>query len=281
MLRISKTIDGPFSFQQLRTLESLKVLINQLKHCDERFLIFALLWCRLQFFTKADDQNSLDGSRGYACEIAAMRILRRYNSKELLQVLTSDYQALEQPEETPTSSANGEDASRPGPSRASATESPFLNINDERTPLRLSIDSPVTVRRKKQADLEAEPLAQEKIGARTFTAMEVAIVAEAKHFIASQIVQDMLSEIWNGEIVFWSDISQYEYKKARFYDPSEREFWDFARLRVPKYHYLIEWINFVILAGFYMAVVVDREDRTFGWLEIVLATYFLGFAYSE
>ncbi len=249
----SKTIDGPYTFDQLRTLDQLKTLIERLRVIDESYLIFALLWCKLQFFVTAQgDERSTDYSRGWACEIAAMRLLRKYEGKELLHVLTTDFRAFTGQEE---------------PTRAVTTLLGSRGI--------------WTVDTESEAETEALLPRNQRIGANSFTALEVAIIAEAKHFTSSHIVQDVLWEIWNGDIIYWRDVTSDTCKQATYYDAQEGGFWNFARLRVPRYCFFIESLNFAVLLPLYLVVVCNRQYESLGWVEIVLAVWFGGFAYQE
>ncbi|CCG81622.1 Putative uncharacterized protein [Taphrina deformans PYCC 5710] len=257
-------------FEQLRTLEVLKTLVGQIRKCQAPFLIFSLLWCKLEFAAKADgDETTVDYARGNACEIAAMRLLRKYDTQGILQALTNDFKATIDHDERNRSDLH------PTISRRSSTRT---SNSHESTPL-LRVDSHVS---SGSNDDDLECSARDRIGGDSFTALEIAIVAEAKHFTSAQIVQDTLLKIWHGEIIFWDDISKHGKKKAQFYNKNKDvKFCNFARLRVPQYAFIIESFNFFILAALYLLVVVDREYRTLGWIEVILALWFLGFTYQE
>lgn len=270
---ISKAVDGPFTFDQLRTLESLRNLVEELKQCKESFLVFALLWCKLDFAAKSgNDETNIDTARGYACEIAAMRVLRRYDSHDVLIALTNDFIAVK--------GTDGDALSID--SRVSNDNSRSIDANVS-TPL-LHVDRVDNESRRKGSLIESEAISssRERSASDSFTALEVAIVAGAKHFTSAQIVQDILTEIWNGEIVFWTEISQNQRKRAQYYDKAvDAKFWNFARLRVPLYAFIIESFNFFILSGIYLLVVTDREYSNIGWVEVFLALWFIGFSYQE
>lgn len=273
----ARTIDGPFTFDQLRTLEALRLLVDQLRRCKEPFLIFALLWCKLDFAAKAnDDETSVDCARGYACEIAAMRLLRRLNSQEILTALTNDYKATKDNITSTRIEDNETPSAHPSHAVVADVQTPLLRVDSQSSP------SKVTDRRRASYGQDLEHADRERIGGDSFTALEVAIVAEAKHFTSAAIVQDVLTEIWSGDIIFWSEITEHEVKKAAYYDKDvDARFWNFARLRVPQYAFIIESFNFFVLAALYLLVVVDREYQNLGWIEVILALWFLGFTYQE
>jgi len=49
-------------------------------------------------------------------------------------------------------------------------------------------------------------------------ALEIAAIADAKKFLSQRVVQNIVTDIWNGEIVFWESLSVKAQKKARTYD---------------------------------------------------------------
>ena len=263
--RFTRVIDGPYTFEQLRTLDPLHLLVEKLKRSQQPYLVFAILYCKLQFAASAgSDDHSVDGSRGYACEIAAMRVLRTYDADRTLAALTHDFRAV------PPVQDNSPDEHVPSSHHASNVVS---QSQSQSQPL-LHVDT--------HASYGSNP-GPERVGDRdSLTALEVAIIADAKHFVASQACQDIVSQIWHGEVVFWNHISSTEHKHARYYDSTaDSPFWNFARLRVPKYSFCLESLNFLVLLVLYLVVVCDREYAHLGTFEVVLGLWFLGFAYDE
>lgn len=88
----------------------------------------------------------------------------------------------------------------------------------------------------------------------SFHDLQMAIMTESKHFLASALVQEVINEIWSGRVLF-STASNHSlladnYKArpiAAHHDPKGAPFLDHYRLRVPKYRSLIELLNFCIL----------------------------------
>lgn len=87
-----------------------------------------------------------------------------------------------------------------------------------------------------------------------FHYLQMAIMTDSKHFLASPLVQEVINEIWSGRVLF-STVSSHSlladnYKAraiATYHDPKGAPFLDHYRLRVPKYRSLIELLNFSIL----------------------------------
>lgn len=49
-------------------------------------------------------------------------------------------------------------------------------------------------------------------------ALEVAAVANAKRFLSQQVVQNVVNNIWSGDIVFWNSLNVNTKKKAQLYN---------------------------------------------------------------
>jgi hypothetical protein len=116
------------------------------------------------------------------------------------------------------------------------------------------------------------------------SALEVAIAGESLKFIASTIVQDVLNDIWKGNVVLWGDLdvnASIARKKPSIY-AWRRTFWaGYARLRVPRYRFAFQVLNFVILLILFL-VTLKQPDRDHIYLEeVLLDIWFLGFAYAE
>lgn len=50
-------------------------------------------------------------------------------------------------------------------------------------------------------------------------ALEIAAVADAKRFLSQNVVQKIVTGIWNGDIVFWGRLEVDAIKKPQFYNP--------------------------------------------------------------
>jgi hypothetical protein len=61
--------------------------------------------------------------------------------------------------------------------------------------------------------------------------LEIAAVADAKKFMSQKAVQRIITDIWNGSIVFWDTLNVDTKKRAKRYD--KRTGNPYSRLRVP------------------------------------------------
>lgn len=49
-------------------------------------------------------------------------------------------------------------------------------------------------------------------------ALEIAAIAEAKKFLSQRVVQRVVTDIWNGEIVFWDSLTVHSTKKPHIFN---------------------------------------------------------------
>ena len=116
------------------------------------------------------------------------------------------------------------------------------------------------------------------------SALEVAIVGEALKFIASPIVQDVLQDIWKGNIVLWGDLdvnASTARKKATLYAWRRTMWAGYARLRVPRYRFAFQVANFAVLLVLFLTTLRQPDRDHLSVQEIFLDIWFLGFAYAE
>ena len=110
-------------------------------------------------------------------------------------------------------------------------------------------------------------------------ALEIAAIADAKRFLSQNVVQKIITGIWNGDIVFWDNLSVHTEKKPRFYNPHTAD--PFSRLRVPKYLKSFEVVFFASFLFLYYAVLVERHPTRITPLEIFLYLWLAAFSYDE
>lgn len=49
-------------------------------------------------------------------------------------------------------------------------------------------------------------------------ALEIAAIAQAKKFLSQRVVQRVVTDIWNGEIVFWDSLTVHSAKKPHIFN---------------------------------------------------------------
>ena len=110
-------------------------------------------------------------------------------------------------------------------------------------------------------------------------ALEIAAIANAKRFLSQNVVQKIITGIWNGHIIFWDSLSVHSTKKPRFYNPKTAD--PFSRLRVPKYLKSFEVVFFAVFLCLYYAVLVERNPYKISTVEIFLYIWLAAFSYDE
>jgi hypothetical protein len=110
-------------------------------------------------------------------------------------------------------------------------------------------------------------------------ALEIAAIADAKRFLSQHTVQKIITGIWNGDIIFWDQLSTGSVKRPRFYNPHTAD--PFCRLRVPKYLKAYEIMFFGSFLVLYYAVLIQQTLERVTKLEILLYLWFAAFFYDE
>jgi hypothetical protein len=257
LLYISKAVDAAYTYEQLRTSfagQSLRPLIASLSDdCHHPAIVAALLATRYQFRSFENDGSGLNDSRALACEFVAWQFLTFLSEKELMDYLLYE---LPQPKESaagiigdfpPSANGRGSDL----PSMADDEAAPLLQPRPSEYdglagPERVqTIDSGAMssgyTRKGLKSSLE---LPEELAG---MNALEIALVCNAKKFISAQPVQKIVTDVWNGDIVFWESLSVNAQKKAVVYKKRAAD--PFIRLRVPKYQKAFQVIFFLTVSS--------------------------------
>ncbi|ERT02489.1 hypothetical protein HMPREF1624_00788 [Sporothrix schenckii ATCC 58251] len=110
-------------------------------------------------------------------------------------------------------------------------------------------------------------------------ALEIAAVADAKRFLSQNVVQKIITGIWNGDIVFWDRLEVDAVKKPRFYNSHTAD--PFARLRVPKYLKIFEAMYFLAFLAIFYLTLLERNPFKVGPAEVLFYFFLAAFAYDE
>ncbi|KAF9183632.1 hypothetical protein BGZ51_003899 [Haplosporangium sp. Z 767] len=121
-------------------------------------------------------------------------------------------------------------------------------------------------------------------------AIEVAILGRAKHFLSNPLVQEIINQIWLGQIVFFSNAidnpesclnaSQQEIRTVTVYDIHDIKFLRLSRLRVPRYKTTFQMVSFSVFIGIYTAVTLAKEAELTA-LEVIMDVFALSYALDE
>jgi hypothetical protein len=110
-------------------------------------------------------------------------------------------------------------------------------------------------------------------------ALEIAAIADAKRFLSQNVVQKIITGIWNGDIIFWDRLSEHATKRPTFYNPKTAD--PFSRLRVPKYLKAYEVLFFCVFLFLYYSVLTERNAYAISAKEVFLYIWFAAFFYDE
>ncbi|KAB5572168.1 hypothetical protein GE09DRAFT_659989 [Coniochaeta sp. 2T2.1] len=284
---ISEVVDLPSSFEQLRTTsagDGLRHLVDHLSRtCTNPAIVNSLLALKWHY-GETDEDRGLNDARANACEIVAWRLLTHLSERDAVQyclyeIPSQDKQA---DNDTQDEESRGNEIDENTPLVAQTWDSPQKTVrraldrtgSTRRYQLLQSI-SRLTQSFADDDDEEEDPTAPFV----TLNALEIAAVADAKRFLGQNVVQKIITGIWNGDIIFWDNLSVNTVKKPRFYNHKTAD--PFSRLRVPKYLKSFEVIFFTTFLCLYYAVLVERNPYQISTIEIFLYIWFAAFFYDE
>jgi hypothetical protein len=236
------------------------------------------------------EDHALNESRANGCEIVAWRFLTHLSERdavdfclyEIPDVKTTHYRRLD-PEQAQerngeadestsllSSSQSQRAASRRqiGASHGSSSKRYQLLQAISKLTMSMSGDDD-------QNDDEDDPTAP----FMHLNALEIAAIADAKRFLSQNVVQKIITGIWNGDIIFWDSLSIHATKRPTFYNPKTAD--PFSRLRVPKYLKAYEVLFFCIFLFLYYSVLTERNAYAITTTEVFLYIWFAAFFYDE
>ena len=230
------------------------------------------------------EERGLNDARANACEIVAWRFLTHLSERECV-----DYCLYEIPPPGPLEDrrVDEEEAevdehsallAQAWSGTAESARKALGQTRNSRRNLLLQSISRLTMSMTADSDDEDE----EDDPTAPFThlnALEIAAIADAKRFLGQNVVQKIITGIWNGDIIFWDVLSVHAVNKPRFYNHATSD--PFSRLRMPKYLKLFEVLFFASFLFLYYAVLVERNPYEISTLEIFLYLWFAAFTYDE
>jgi len=232
-----QTIDDPYSVDQLKSprmnVAVIRPLVDHLYDPDDVSIVYCLLVNRVQFLREQSYQahhQTVNITRASVCELIASRVLRRYDEDHegrfgLLMLANVLVAGFE----------------------------PFQNappevIRDNRTAIHWTIRWHL-----------ARPEFQNML-----TALEVAIVSEAKSFLSTSACQKIVENVYRGRIIYtptsFIDILPDHYKSRgiSLYDPRKAPLLNQYRLVVPRTRNIIEVVQFILLLLLYILMMANK-----------------------
>ncbi|EXJ85892.1 hypothetical protein A1O1_06261 [Capronia coronata CBS 617.96] len=235
---IINSIDDPYSLEQLKAprmnISVVRPLVDSIYGKQDLSLVYCLLVNRMQFIREqsfATHHQTVNLTRALLCELAAEKVLRRYNENnpgprgllKLANILVAGFD-------------------------------PFQG-------------APPEIVQKSTHPIHWAARRSGKKIEKKLTALELAIVSASKSFLASSACQKVVDAIYRGKLVYtpssFIDIIPDGWKKRpiSLYDPRRAPLLNQYRLIVPRIRNVIEVFQFVILLALYIALMVGRESR--------------------
>ncbi|OJD36418.1 integral membrane channel protein [Diplodia corticola] len=274
-LLVLQRCETTLSWDQLRSPQVSQFLVKPIQQeiratFFSRGTLYALIANCLNF-QKQGEANpgnvGVERTRGLICELLAMRLLKEFSTRELIDALSYDFDPMQ-----------------------------------GFTPV------PATGRDK--------PMTQSRLA--RISAVEIAIRAQAKRFLAHPLVVQQLEAIWSGTIVFHSYADSLHRSPAKrsvlrgpnygtmdndarsprkldeaervpsalirrtvtLYDPREASLFKLSRLRVPRYRQLFSTCSFAVMLGLFLAVLAGKSTDITA-LEVVFWFWSAGYLLEE
>jgi len=121
----------------------------------------------------------------------------------------------------------------------------------------------------------------------TMPALEVAILSEARVFLASTTCQKIVDAIYDGRIVYtpssFMDIlpDRYKQRPISLYDPRKAPLLNQYRLLVPRIRNYLEIGQFILLLCLYLLFMGERDGTRLSKLEVCFTVYALGWVLDQ
>ncbi|KAL0260047.1 hypothetical protein SLS55_005792 [Diplodia seriata] len=120
-----------------------------------------------------------------------------------------------------------------------------------------------------------------------FTALEIAILSESKHFLSGAACSKVVDAVYRGRVVYtpiaFIDIipDHYKHKPVRLYNPRRAPILNHYRLIVPRTRNVIDICQFLLLIALYAVTMTNRDHTQWTLYELVFAVYAAGWCLDE
>ncbi|KAF9417752.1 hypothetical protein BGZ94_009875 [Podila epigama] len=149
------------------------------------------------------------------------------------------------------------------------------------------------VRRKSCKDARSRiylPHFESEPATEPMNAIEIAITGRAKHFLSNPLVQEIVNQIWLGNIVFFAtaidypetclNASQQEIRTVTVYDSRNIQFLRLSRLRVPRYKTTFQMVSFSAFIIVYTIVTFAKQAELTA-PEVIMDVFALSYTLDE
>ncbi|KDN53254.1 hypothetical protein K437DRAFT_253272 [Tilletiaria anomala UBC 951] len=292
---VKRTIDTHLTWEELTSVDLNFALVRPLavKYAKLRSpaVIYGFLFNKIQFLREASADiafQQINATRGMMCELLAIKLLRTFSADgiELVTVLTAPFspfngielspryqeQLRRQQEANHSLDLSESDTTRRNVMLANASGFCSANPNLSGNGSRFNLGGRGQQRDAAQASCSA---------------LELALFSSSKKFIKSPLCQKVVQGIWEGTVVISSASNHailnddYKRKPLSIYDPRTAPLLNHYRLKVPQVRSRLEFLNFIILFGFFILCLGQKESPTWTTWETLFTIWLAGFALDE
>jgi len=269
MLIIEKC-ETTLTWEQLRAPQISQFLVKPIEvqirsHHFNRATLLAILANALQFRKEAEHIPAMaggNGTRAMMAELLALRMLKHYSTRELIDALSYDFDPLQSKIEA---NPEGRPVSRSRGARISAVEIAI------RATAKKFLSHPVVVQQ-----LEA-------IWAGSIVFHSVADNLHRKPADERCQTLNVTLRRSYGTITrepLHTPNQTLERRTVTLYDPRNASLFKLSRLRVPRYRQVFSTLSFAVMLGLYLAVLLRRSSQLSN-LEIIFGIYSAGYMLDE
>ncbi|KAH6675386.1 nonselective cation channel [Plectosphaerella plurivora] len=249
-LLILTSIDEPYTTDHLTSPRMITMvirpLVQRLYNPDDISIVYCLMANRVQFLRERGTMvhQSVNIARATLCELVAARVLRRFHEDN------------------------------PGMSGLPTLATVLVDGFDPFQGAPIHVERP---RRRFRW-----PFHQRGGYERKVTALELAILSEAKTFISSTGCQRVVEAVYHGRIVYTPnsvvDIlpDHYVHQPVTLYDPTRAPLLNHRRLIVPRLRNFIGIAEFLVLVALYVLTLAHRNSDNLAMYEIGFIVYTTG-----
>ncbi|KAK1465408.1 integral membrane channel protein [Colletotrichum cuscutae] len=236
-----------------------------------RATLYCLMANCLQFNKEAQMYPGNAGNsstRALVCELLALKLLKEYNTRELIDALSYDFYPLQ---------------GLPGAQPANAPKS------DPRTKARLTAARTSTLEVAIRASAKhflAHPLVVQQLeaiwnGAISFYSSADSLHREPPSSPGGQGKPDSRTPLLGGNSQKEGQQSSVPGRRSVvLYDPRQASLFKLSRLRVPRYRFFLSTLSLLVLIGLFLAVLAQRAARISS-LELIFWFWSAGFMLDE
>ncbi|XP_006459110.1 hypothetical protein AGABI2DRAFT_66204 [Agaricus bisporus var. bisporus H97] len=119
------------------------------------------------------------------------------------------------------------------------------------------------------------------------TAIEMAIATRAKAFLASPVTQNVINDLYAGNVVFSLNATRsiladnYKPRAIQIYDVRKAPFLNHYRLRVPRYTAILEFLNFTCLMLAFVLCLANQDKARITFWEAIFILWASACALEE